>query len=202
MLFKDNAVLFFPDSAHLCRYSTSCYTVLCAYIYLPQVALQRWAPISKENSCRTEPVSRVNSANMWVGTCDSSNCSKGSSDRYPQTLPEKSAFSEPEKSTFQQKRYFFIPIISIGFDLIPVLELPQSDILHIEYWTESQNMHAYRASETLFVQRIKIRLIEGNAKSKKLTCTGTLRQVFILSEAHAQNSILPSHTPPPLVHTG
>ncbi len=70
MLFKDKAVLFFPDSAHLCRYRTSC----CIVIYILP-ALQRRAPTSKDNSCRTEPVSRVNSANVGEPTCDSSNYS-------------------------------------------------------------------------------------------------------------------------------
>jgi hypothetical protein len=46
--------------------------------------------------------------------------------------------------------------------------------------------------------RRKIRLIESNAKYrylKKLTCKGTLRQVFYLSEA-------PSPPMTPLIHTG
>jgi hypothetical protein len=50
--------------------------------------------------------------------------------------------------------------------------------------------------------RRKIRLIECNAKCcyiKKLTCKGTLRQVFYLSEAPSPAMTLP-YTPPPLTH--
>jgi hypothetical protein len=46
--------------------------------------------------------------------------------------------------------------------------------------------------------RRKIRLIESNVKCrylKKLTCEGTLRQVFYLSQAPK-----PSMNPPPLTH--
>jgi hypothetical protein len=53
-------------------------------------------------------------------------------------------------------------------------------------------------------QRIRyIRLIECNAKChylKKLTCKGTLRQVFYLSEAFSPTVTLYTHPPCPLIH--